>query len=78
LINTSSPLCAQGVSTIKWGKPLTFQDFESRPTDKDTAAADISVTIMLGYSSTRDGHLKLKVAAVIDKDKLRSSFVMGR
>lgn len=60
---------AQGPASIEWGRPITTDDFESRPPEKDTAAANISVTILLGYSSASNGHLRFKVVAVMDKDK---------
>ena len=69
LIITCPALLAQGTSSVEWGRPITFKDFESIPTEKDTAAANISVTIMLGYSNGADGALKFKVVAVMDKDE---------
>lgn len=60
---------AQGSSSVEWGKPILYQDFEAKPMPTDTAAANISVTILLGYSSTRTGSLKFKVVAVMDKDE---------
>lgn len=69
LASLSCSLKAQGLSSVEWGKPITFKDFESAPGEKDTAAANISVTILLGYSSGRDGRLNFKVAAVMDKDE---------
>lgn len=63
------PATAQDASSIEWGRPVTLADFESSPTAKDTAAANISVTILLGYAQGPDGLLRFKVGAVMDKDE---------
>lgn len=65
----STGLAAQGNSSLEWGNPITYNDFESQPNRVDTAAANISVTILLGYSNTPSGELKYKVVAVMDKDQ---------
>lgn len=67
--STALQVCAQGSSSVEWGNPILYQDFEATPLMSDTAAANISVTILLGYSSTRTGSLKFKVVAVMDKDE---------
>ena len=41
---------AQGASTLEWGSPISYGDFASKPGKADTAAANISVTIVLGYA----------------------------
>lgn len=64
---TNTYLFAQDDASIEWGRPVMYGDFEAMPTEKDTAAANISVTILLGYSAGRDGTLAFKVAAVMDK-----------
>jgi hypothetical protein len=69
LTNITPRLAAQGPASIEWGQPITFRDFESRPMETDTAVANISVTILLGYSSASDGNLTFRVVAVMDKDK---------
>ena len=56
-------------STTEWGRPVVYADFEAKPDRADTAAANISVTISLGYAKTRDGNLKYRVTAVMDKDE---------
>jgi predicted secreted Zn-dependent protease len=60
---------SQGSTSIEWGKPVSYSDFESSPPKADTAAANISVTILLGYSNTKSGELKFRVVAVMDKDQ---------
>jgi hypothetical protein len=60
---------AQGGATLEWGSPISYGDFESKPVETDTAAANISVTIVLGYSSGRDGDLSFRVFAAMDKDQ---------
>src|SRR5688572_21216246 len=60
------PLFGQGTS-IEWGKPISYSDFQSRPEKSDTAAANISVTILLGYSNTKSGELRFRVVAVMDQ-----------
>jgi len=69
LISFDNSLSAQGLSSIEWGRPVAYSDFEAKPDKADTAAANISVTILLGYSKDRDGYLKFKVVAVMDKDE---------
>lgn len=68
LLATKSTL-AQGSSSIEWGNPITYADFESEPAGSDTAAANISVTILLGYAGATDGTLKFRVVAVMDKNE---------
>ena len=63
------PTLAQGDSSVEWGNPITYGDFQSTPARTDTAAANISVTILLGYAAAKDGTLKFKVGAVMDKDE---------
>ena len=58
---------AQGTSSVEWGERITSADFEASATKNDTAAANISVSILLGYSYGGDGMLTFKVAAVMDK-----------
>lgn len=62
-----SNLFAQDNASIEWGRPVMYGDFEATPNEKDTAAANISVTILLGYSAGRDGTLGFKVVAVMDR-----------
>lgn len=71
ILLTGHSVCvwAQGGATLEWGSPITFGDFESKPVEADTAAANISVTIVLGYSSGRDGDLTFRVFAAMDKDQ---------
>lgn len=64
---TNTNLFAQDDASIEWGRPVMYTDFEATPNAKDTAAANISVTILLGYSAVRDGTLAFKVVAVMDK-----------
>ena len=63
------PYPTQDGSSLAWGTPIRFEDFKAEPNEKDTAAASISVTILLGYSSTRQGDLKFSVSAVMDKEE---------
>lgn len=66
----SGGVSAQGASSsVEWGPPIAFKDFEATPIKSDTAAANISVTIVLGYSNTKSGALKFRVVAVMDKDE---------
>jgi hypothetical protein len=60
---------AQDVSSLEWGRPITYSDFESQPNESDTAAANISVSILLGYVNTKSNILRFKVVAVMDKDE---------
>ena len=69
LSSFTPPGHAQHSSSREWGKPIVFSDFESAPDDADTAAANISVTIVLGYSIMWNGNLKFRAVAVMDKDK---------
>ena len=69
LSGAEARVSAQGSSSVEWGNPILYQDFEAKPMSSDTAAANISVTILLGYSSTRAGSLKFKVVAVMEKDE---------
>lgn len=62
-------LSAQEGSSVEWGNSIRYEDFQAKPAPSDTAAANISVTIMLGYSNTRTGSLKFKVVAVMEKDE---------
>lgn len=68
-------ICSRGVpaqgslSSIEWGQPIAYEDFEATPSKSDTAAANISVTILLGYSKTKSGALKFKVVAVMEKNE---------
>ena len=56
-------------SSIEWGRPVVYADFQARPERSDTAAASISVTISLGYAKTRNGNLKYRVSAVMAMDE---------
>lgn len=69
VVLSTAQLSAQTASSVEWGHPVSYRDFESRPHQSDTAAANISVTILLGYSSTKSGELEFRVVAVMDKDK---------
>lgn len=60
-------LSAQGSSSLEWGKFIEYKDFQAAPPKYDTAAANITVTILLGYSNTHSGALKFRVVAVMDK-----------
>lgn len=60
---------AQDASSLEWGSPISYDDFESRPNQSDTAAANISVSILLGYVNTKSNILRFKVVAVMDKDE---------
>lgn len=67
IASSAAKIRAQGSSSVEWGTPIDYKDFEATPGLYDTAAANISVTILLGYSNTRTGFLKFKVVAVMDK-----------
>ena len=69
LLTGSVCVWAQGATTLEWGSPISYGDFESKPVNADTAAANISVTIVLGYSPGRDGDLRFRVFAAMDKDQ---------
>ena len=60
---------AQDASSVEWGRPITYADFEAQPNESDTAAANISVSILLGYANTKSNILRFKVVAVMDKDE---------
>jgi len=60
---------AQPSSLKKWGRPLRFEDFLGRPNATDTAAANISVSIVLGYGSDANGNLRFTVYAAMDKNE---------
>ena len=60
---------AQDPSSLEWGRPISYDDFESKPDEADTAAANISVSILLGYINTESNILRFKVVAVMDKDE---------
>lgn len=64
---TTRPLSAQGPSSLEWGRFIGYKDFQASAPQYDTAAASISVTILLGYSSTKSGTLAFRVVAVMDK-----------
>jgi hypothetical protein len=66
----SRAVYAQGSSSsVEWGHPISFEDFEATPLRSDTAAANISVTILLGYSNTPKGSLSFRVVAVMEKNE---------
>ena len=65
----TAALLAQDGSSTEWGTPIRFEDFRATPDARDSAAASISVTILLGYSARPGGNLSFKVAAVMDKNE---------
>lgn len=67
LFTTAGSLQAQDESSLEWGTPITAGDFLAPPNEQDTAAASISVTIVLGYFSNLQGQLKFRIVAVMDK-----------
>ena len=69
IVITKHSAFSQGSSSIEWGNLITYADFQSSPDKADTAAANISVTILLGYSNTKTGALKFRVVAVMDRDQ---------
>lgn len=69
LVGHCACVWAQGASTLEWGSPISYRDFASKPAKADTAAANISVTIVLGYAPGRDGDLTFRVFAAMDKDQ---------
>lgn len=60
---------AQDASSLEWGGMISYEDFQSSPDEADTAAANISVSILLGYVNTQSNILRFKVVAVMDKDE---------
>lgn len=60
---------AQDASSLEWGRTISYEDFQSSPDEADTAAANISVSILLGYGNTQSNILRFKVVAVMDKDE---------
>lgn len=65
----SKGLYAQEATSVEWGRPVVYDDFKCPPPKSDTAAANISVTILLGYAKAKDGYLRFKVVAVMDQDE---------
>jgi hypothetical protein len=53
----------------EWGKPISYDDFQAKPDNADTAAAWISVTIELGYVPDKQGILKFQSRALMDKSQ---------
>jgi len=65
----SVELSAQDPTSLEWGKPIRYDDFKASPAPRDTAAANISVTILLGYSGKAAESLKFRVVAVMDRSE---------
>ena len=68
-LGTVRSALAQDASSLEWGHPISYDDFQAKPDEADTAAANISVSILLGYGNTQSNILRFKVVAVMDKDE---------
>ena len=69
ILGAVHPALGQDASSLEWGRPISYDDFQSKPDEADTAAANISVSILLGYGNTQNNTLRFKVVAVMDKNE---------